>query len=218
QADPEPYVQVSKEDARKYNISEGDQVLVESRRGKVQVGARVGLMARGQVFIPFHFGYFDAHDGKARAANELTRHQWDPVSKQPQFKSGAVRVTKIDPSDGDQLRAPELQTAAVRTKEEHNQKQAREAGSERGDEPTERFLGYWLGATFASIETLRDICDDLIPRISHADYEISSGMVVMHRIITSCIERLGPFTVKYRTEHPYGQRTSLDLKKRLFPD
>ncbi|KAK5214586.1 hypothetical protein LTR47_012130, partial [Exophiala xenobiotica] len=144
--------------------------------------------------------------------------QWDPVSKQPQFKSGAVRVTKIDPSDGDQLRAPELQTAAVRTKEEHNQKQAREAGSERGDEPTERFLGYWLGATFASIETLRDICDDLIPRISHADYEISSGMVVMHRIITSCIERLGPFTVEYRTEHPYGQRTSLDLKKRLFPD
>lgn len=106
----------------------------------------------------------------------------------------------------------------MRTKEEHNQKQAREAGSERGDEPTERFLGYWLGATFASIETLRDICDDLIPRISHADYEISSGMVVMHRIITSCIERLGPFTVEYRTEHPYGQRTSLDLKKRLFPD
>ncbi|KAK5218874.1 hypothetical protein LTR47_011630 [Exophiala xenobiotica] len=40
----------------------------------------------------------------------------------------------------------------------------------------------------------------------------------MHRIITSCIERLGPFTVKYRIEHPYGQRTSLDLKKRLFPD
>ncbi|KAK5532645.1 hypothetical protein LTR23_009455 [Exophiala sp. CCFEE 6169] len=218
QADPEPYVQLSKEDALKYNINEGDQVLVESRRGKVQFGARVGLMAPGQVFIPFHFGYFDAHDGKARAANELTRQQWDPVSKQPQFKSGAVRVTKIDPSDGDQPRAPELQTAAIRTKEEHNQKQAREAGCKRGEEPTERFLGYWLGATFASIETLRDICDDLIPRIVHADYEISSGMVVMHRIITSCIERLGPFTVKCRIEHPYGQQTSLDLKKRLFPD
>ncbi len=75
QADPEPYVQVSKEDAHKYDISEGDQVLVESRRGKVQVGARVGLMAPGQVFIPFHFGYFDSHDGKARAANELTRRK-----------------------------------------------------------------------------------------------------------------------------------------------
>ncbi|KAK7885848.1 hypothetical protein LTR67_010200 [Exophiala xenobiotica] len=177
QVDPEPYVQVSKKDALKYNINEGDQVLVESRR-----------------------------------------EQWDPVSKQPQFKSGAVRVTKIDPSDGDQPRAPKLQTAAIRTKEEHNQKQAREAGCKRGEEPTERFLGYWLGATFASIETLRDICDDLIPRIVHADYEISSGMVVMHRIITSCIERLGPFTVKCRIEHPYSQQTSLHLKKRLFPD
>ncbi|KAK5356139.1 hypothetical protein LTR11_011660 [Exophiala xenobiotica] len=124
QADLEPYVQVSKEDAPKYNISEEDQVLVESRR-----------------------------------------EQWDPISKQPQFKSSAVRVTKIDPSDEDQLQAPELQTAAVRTKEEHNTKQARQAGSKRGEEPTERFLGYWLGATFASIETLRDICDDLIPRI-----------------------------------------------------
>ncbi|KAK5218873.1 hypothetical protein LTR47_011629 [Exophiala xenobiotica] len=165
QADLEPYVQVSKEDAPKYNISEEDQVLVESRRGKVQVSARVGLIAPRQVFIPFHFGYFDAHDGKARAANKLTRQQWDPISKQPQFKSSAVRVTKIDPSDEDQLQAPELQTAAVRTKEEHNTKQARQAGSKRGEEPTERFLGYWLGATFASIETLRNIYDDLIPRI-----------------------------------------------------
>ena len=75
QADPEPYIQLSKEDAHKYNIGEGDQVLVESRRGKVQVGARVGLMAPGQVFIPFHFGYFDTQDGRARAANELTRRK-----------------------------------------------------------------------------------------------------------------------------------------------
>ncbi|KAJ9493295.1 hypothetical protein H2202_011244, partial [Exophiala xenobiotica] len=83
--------------------------------------------------------------------------QWDPVSKQPQLKSGAVRVTKIDPSDEAQLQAPELQTAAARAKEEHNTKQARRAGAKRGEEPTEKFLGYWLGATFASIETLRDI-------------------------------------------------------------
>lgn len=73
EADPEPYVQISEKDAKRFNISEGDLVVVESRRGKIEVAARVGLMATGQVFIPFHFGYFDEHKGRARAANELTR-------------------------------------------------------------------------------------------------------------------------------------------------
>lgn len=29
-------------------------------------------VSRGEVFIPFHFGYWDATDKRARAANELT--------------------------------------------------------------------------------------------------------------------------------------------------
>ena len=40
----------------------------------------------GTVFLPFHYG------GTDTAANELTPTSWDPVSKQPQFKAGAVRV------------------------------------------------------------------------------------------------------------------------------
>jgi hypothetical protein len=51
------------------------------------------------LFVPFHYGYWDAQDGDAptytRAANELTRTSWDPVSKQPMFKVSAVRVTKL---------------------------------------------------------------------------------------------------------------------------
>lgn len=85
EADPESYVQLGEKDAKARGIKEGDWVVVESRRGKVELKARVGLMAEGQVFVPFHFGYFDSHDGKARAANELTQgtlrtvtsdHQW----------------------------------------------------------------------------------------------------------------------------------------------
>lgn len=49
------------------------------------------------VFAPFHYGYFDQADPDRhnRAANELTRTEWDPVSKQPIFKVTAVRVHKI---------------------------------------------------------------------------------------------------------------------------
>jgi hypothetical protein len=49
-------------------------------------------------------------DAHLRAANELTLTAWDPVSKQPAFKSGAVRVTRIAPSGG--LAAPAPTTTA----------------------------------------------------------------------------------------------------------
>jgi hypothetical protein len=57
------------------------------------------------VFLPFHYGYWDEEadrepNGHARAANELTITAWDPVSKQPLFKSAAVRVEKVAAGDG----------------------------------------------------------------------------------------------------------------------
>jgi anaerobic selenocysteine-containing dehydrogenase len=49
----------------------------------------------GVVFVPFHYGYWDAKAGHHdRAANELTPTSWDPVSKQPLFKSAAVRLVR----------------------------------------------------------------------------------------------------------------------------
>jgi hypothetical protein len=51
----------------------------------------VRLREPGQVFIPFHYGYWDDVE-KAKAANELTTDTWDFISEQPVFKSGAVRV------------------------------------------------------------------------------------------------------------------------------
>ena len=68
----EPVISVNAEDAKLLNIDDGEEVVVCSRRGKVQLKATIGRMSRGQTFIPFHFGYFDATDDKARAANELT--------------------------------------------------------------------------------------------------------------------------------------------------
>lgn len=72
EACPEPIIHISKDDASEFKIQDGEEVVVRSRRGAVEMRVSVGDMAPGQAFIPFHFGYFDSTDGKSRAANELT--------------------------------------------------------------------------------------------------------------------------------------------------
>jgi ferredoxin-nitrate reductase len=100
EAAPDAFVQISADDAVRLNIRGGDLVEVVSRRGRAQAPARIGDIAPGHVFMPFHYGYWDNPD-RPRAANELTLLAWDPVSKQPFFKIAAVRLAKIDRySDG----------------------------------------------------------------------------------------------------------------------
>ncbi|MBV9890922.1 MAG: molybdopterin-dependent oxidoreductase [Rhizobacter sp.] len=94
QAAADDFVQMANEDAERLGLAEGDWVRVTSRRGVAEAPVRVGDIALGHLFIPFHFGYWD-HPGRARAANELTLFDWDPVSKQPHFKHSAVRIEKI---------------------------------------------------------------------------------------------------------------------------
>jgi anaerobic selenocysteine-containing dehydrogenase len=95
-AAPEVWVELSEQDAGAAGVVDGDRVTVRSRRGAVQAPVRVGDIREGTVFIPFHYGYWD-RNGKGdheRAANELTMTAWDPVSKQPLFKVGAVRIER----------------------------------------------------------------------------------------------------------------------------
>ena len=80
-------------------------VRVESPRGRMEAKARISGIKEGTVFVPFHYGYFDAPEGAspnahARAANELTITDWDPASKQPLYKVGAVSVRKIAAGSG----------------------------------------------------------------------------------------------------------------------
>ena len=93
-AAPDAYVQLADEDAARYGVQAGDMVQVESRRGMLRAPARIGGIAPGLIFIPFHYGYWDQPD-RPRAANELTLTAWDPVSKQPHFKYAAVRIGKV---------------------------------------------------------------------------------------------------------------------------
>jgi len=100
-AAPDAWVELSERDAAARGIAEGDWVRVESPRGSIEVRARIGSVMEGAVFAPFHYGRFDpdgtSPDPDRRQANALTMTDWDPVSKQPTFKTAACQVTRVDP-------------------------------------------------------------------------------------------------------------------------
>lgn len=112
EAAPDAWVELNPADADPLGIAEGDWVRVESPRGAIEVRARIGQVMPGAVFAPFHYGHWDpdtlAPDGTNdepadrdhRLANELTMTVWDPVSKQPYFKTAACSVTKVRDGDG----------------------------------------------------------------------------------------------------------------------
>lgn len=64
---------MSAEDAAAVGVKDGEGVVVKSRKRAVEMPISIGGITKGQVFIPFHFGYFDKPDDRSRAANELTQ-------------------------------------------------------------------------------------------------------------------------------------------------
>ena len=59
QAAPRAWVEVSPDDAARLGIGEGDLVRVTSRRGRIEVPARISDIRSGTIFAPFHYGYWD---------------------------------------------------------------------------------------------------------------------------------------------------------------
>jgi anaerobic selenocysteine-containing dehydrogenase len=111
EAAPGMWVELCPEDAADLGVAEGDIVEVSSPRGSVSAPARLSGVRPGVVFLPFHYGYWDqGGDSHQRAANELTLTAWDPVSKQPLFKTAAVAVRRV--GDGTGAPAPAPDTAA----------------------------------------------------------------------------------------------------------
>jgi predicted molibdopterin-dependent oxidoreductase YjgC len=82
---PEAYVELHPEDARRIGLGRDPRVRVGSRRGEIELAARItDRITPGVVFIPFHFA--------EAAANALTNSAFDPVAKIPEYKVCAVRV------------------------------------------------------------------------------------------------------------------------------
>jgi anaerobic selenocysteine-containing dehydrogenase len=107
-AAPQVWVEMSVKDAADQGIDEGDVVDVSSARGMIRGQVRISGIRDGVLFVPFHYGYWDVSDADDhhRAANELTITDWDPVSKQPIFKTAAARVHRVGAGDGNAAPAP----------------------------------------------------------------------------------------------------------------
>ncbi|HEX9530336.1 MAG TPA: nitrate reductase [Acidimicrobiales bacterium] len=81
----DPYVEVAPRDAEARRLVTGDWAVVVSAHGSMR--ARVVVtptVGEGQVFVPMHYA----------EANRLTNRSFDPYSRQPSYKSGAVQLTR----------------------------------------------------------------------------------------------------------------------------
>jgi ferredoxin-nitrate reductase len=93
QHSPQAFLEMHPEDACGLGIAGGEIVVVTSRRGDVRVPARLTeTIKRGVVFLPMHWGKLMNSD--LNRANNVTSPLVDPVSKEPDFKYCAVRVSK----------------------------------------------------------------------------------------------------------------------------
>ena len=84
---PEAFVELNPDDAARLDIADKQLLTVSSRRGTIDLRARVSdIVPPKVVFIPFHYG--------EAAANRLTSDARDPISKIMEAKVCAVNIQK----------------------------------------------------------------------------------------------------------------------------
>jgi assimilatory nitrate reductase catalytic subunit len=86
---PDPIVELHPSLAARFGIANGDLVRITSRRGSVDLAAKLSNDIRAEtLFASFHWG-------GTQTLNDLTDTAVDPVSAMPGFKSAAVRIAKV---------------------------------------------------------------------------------------------------------------------------
>ncbi|MDD3092391.1 MAG: molybdopterin dinucleotide binding domain-containing protein, partial [Methanoregulaceae archaeon] len=86
--EPTGWIEINPEDAKELGVKDKEMVRAMTRRGEVNVLARVTKnIMKGVMFMPFHFAEC--------AANTLTNNALDPIAKIPEYKACAVKVEKI---------------------------------------------------------------------------------------------------------------------------
>jgi formate dehydrogenase alpha subunit len=84
-------IEIHPDDAARLGIADSRPVRVASRRGEIEIAARVtDRVAPGTVFLAFHY--------REAPANRLTISALDPVAKIPEFKVCAVRIAPSPPA------------------------------------------------------------------------------------------------------------------------
>lgn len=90
---PRAWLEMNPVDAQRLELKPHDHVTIRSRRGMVaDLELRItGIVAPGQVFMPFHFSETNS--------NIITLGAFDPISREPNFKQCAVRVERTTSHD-----------------------------------------------------------------------------------------------------------------------
>jgi formate dehydrogenase major subunit len=89
--EPEAIAQLNYRDLKRLGIEAGDMVRIETRRGIIELKARVDrAIPEGVLFVPFCYA--------EAPANFLTNPQLDPYGKIPEFKFCAARIEKAMPA------------------------------------------------------------------------------------------------------------------------
>ncbi|MFO0836538.1 MAG: molybdopterin-dependent oxidoreductase [Phycisphaerales bacterium] len=86
---PRAYVEMNRDDATRLGIRNGELVTIRSRRGELDLPAWIGGRGDpkpGEVFVPF----FD----ETKLINQVTLDEYDPYSKQPDYKKCAVTIVR----------------------------------------------------------------------------------------------------------------------------
>ncbi|SMF03907.1 assimilatory nitrate reductase (NADH) alpha subunit apoprotein [Paenibacillus barengoltzii] len=95
---PEPVAELHPALAEQLRLREGDRVRLTSRRGSLEVAAKVTKDIHPRtMFVPFHWG-------GDLAVNRLTNDALHPISRMPEFKISAVRAERVEPEIADSYR------------------------------------------------------------------------------------------------------------------
>ncbi len=86
---PEALAEINPVDAARLGIADLDTIEVSSRRGSVQLRAKISDRSQvGTIAIPYHFAEVPV--------NNLTLNSLDRLSRSPQYKICAIKVSKIE--------------------------------------------------------------------------------------------------------------------------
>jgi assimilatory nitrate reductase catalytic subunit len=94
---PEPRLALHPNDLARRGLNPGDLACVQSRRGSIHVVVEADADVRsGQAYLPMHWGKRFLGGRDSAGTNTLTVSAFDPVSRQPELKHAAIKVTLAD--------------------------------------------------------------------------------------------------------------------------
>lgn len=104
---PEQYVEVSENDAKRFDLEDGERVRVVTRRASYEARVSIGTTSivrparsevpDGYIFSPWNLSVADSADPRKNRwlVNSVSHRAWDPVSGQADYKKLAARIERV---------------------------------------------------------------------------------------------------------------------------